>query len=229
MSRRFVDGFNIEHAFLPIAVERQPAQLHSITNEYIPQYPIFPLETVQTIFQRKKTEWEASSACQQLMSTLQSATIPDVRKIVAFACFNMSDCEMAERSACQHALILILREYFAKRQQIAEEDILCFAQDPLYEDVDKRVLGDAGISVVENPRGFLEVDDTSLVLSVSPETAVRQIVTDIAQPAGMIWNRVEEVERRTEWVGQTEWYVALSQKSCIPCWDVLTSLPFKRG
>jgi SRR1 len=206
MARRFADEFNIEYAFLPIVVEPQPIQLHSVTNEYIPQYPIFPFETVQAIFQRMRTEWEASSVCQQLMSTLRSAALPDVKKIVAFACFNMSDCMMAERSACQHALILILRDFFAKRQHIVEEDILCFAQDPLYENVDKRVLVDAGISVAENPRAFLEVDGTSLVLSISPETAVRQIVADIAQPAVMIWNRVQEIQRSPDWVGQTEWY-----------------------
>ncbi|KAI5861222.1 hypothetical protein GGS23DRAFT_577629 [Durotheca rogersii] len=205
-TRRFADEFNIEHAFLPMVVEPRPVQLHSVTNDYVPQYPVLPLEAVQATLQRKRTEWESSSACQQLLSTLRSAAIPDVRRIVAFACFNMSDCEMAERSACQHALLLILRKFFAERQRIAEEDIVCFAQDPLYEDVDKKVLAGAGISVVENPRAFLEVDDASLVLSISPETPVRQIVADIAQPAVMIWNRVEEVEQHAEWIGQTEWY-----------------------
>lgn len=202
-------------------MERQPIQLHTVTNEYVPQYPILPAETVREIFQRKRIEWEASSACQSLLSTLQSATVLSVSKIVAFACFNMSDCERVERSACQHALILILRSYFAKRQHIAEEDILCFAQDPLYEDIDKVVLSDVGVATLENPRAFLEVDHESLVLSISPETAVRQIVADIAQPAVMIWNRVEEVLQRPEAVGQTEWYGTVPWKP-LPYKAVLT-------
>ncbi|KAK1764742.1 hypothetical protein QBC33DRAFT_561423 [Phialemonium atrogriseum] len=87
---------------------------------------------------------------------------------------------------------------------MAEDDILCFAQDPLYEDADKTVLAETGISVLENPLAFLEVDDTSLVFSLSPETPVRQIVADIALPAIMIWNRVEKVRRKPDWVGHTE-------------------------
>ena len=185
-------------------VERQAIQLHSVTNEYVVQYPIFPHETVREIFQRKKFEWEASSAGQQLQSTLKSIAIPDVRKIVAFACFNMSDRIMAERSACQHALILILKEFFAKQQNPAG-NILCFAQDPLYEDVDRQILADAGVTVLENPRAFLEVDDTTLVFSLSPETPVRQIVADLARSAVMIWNKVAENQRMTASVGQTEW------------------------
>lgn len=113
---------------------------------------------------------------------------------------------MAERSACQHALVLILRAFFAGRQQTAGEDILCFAQDPLYEDIDERILTDAGISVLENPRAFLEVDDASVVFALSLETPVRQIIADIARPAVLIWNRVEEVELMPQWKGQTEWY-----------------------
>lgn len=186
-------------------VERYLVQLHNVTKEYVPQYPIFPLEAVRKTFQQKRIEWEASNPGQELLSRLGSANIPSVKKIIALACFNMSDCEMADRSAGQHALIPILRTFFARRQDMAEDDILCFAQDPLYEDVDKTVLAETGISVLENPLAFLEVDDTSLVFSLSPETPVRQIVADIALPAIMIWNRVEEVRRKPDWVGHTEW------------------------
>ena len=203
-----------------MVVEHQAIQLHSVTNEYVPQYPLLSLQEVQATFQRKRTEWESSGACQELISTLRSAAIPNVKNIVAFACFNMSDCAMAERSACQHALILILRQFFAKQQHITEGDIPCFAQDPLYEDVDKKVLADAGISALENPRAFLVVDDTSLVISISPEAPIRQIIADIAQPAVMIWNRVEEAQRGAELIGQTEWCGPLFKCSNVS--DVLT-------
>ena len=88
------------------------------------------------------------------------------------------------------------------------------------EDVDKKVLADAGITALENPRAFLVVDDTSLVISISPEAPIRQIIADIAQPAVMIWNRVEEAQRGAELIGQTEWCGPLFKCSNVS--DVLT-------
>ena len=185
-------------------VERQLVQLHNVTKEYAPQYPILPLDVVRKTFQQKRVDWEASNPGQELFQRLGSVKIPTIKKIIALACFNMSDCEMADRSAGQHALVPILRTFFARHQDMDEDDILCFAQDPLYEDADKAVLAEAGISVLENPVAFLEVDDASLVFSLSPETPVRQIVADIALPAVMIWDRVEEFRQDPDWVGHTE-------------------------
>ena len=63
--------------------------------------------------------------------------------------------------------------------------------DPIYRIEDKTVLAEAGFTVVDDPRGVLHVDDASVVISVSPDIPVRQIVADIARPAIVIWNRVE--------------------------------------
>ncbi|KAL1902239.1 hypothetical protein Sste5346_001215 [Sporothrix stenoceras] len=66
----------------------------------------------------------------------------------------------------------------------------CFAQDPAYDAADRAVLAMEGISVLEDPYGFLAVDETTVVISVAPSVPVRQIVTDIARPAAMIWGRI---------------------------------------
>ncbi|CAK7218523.1 hypothetical protein SCUCBS95973_003517 [Sporothrix curviconia] len=66
----------------------------------------------------------------------------------------------------------------------------CFAQDPAYDAADRAVLAMEGISVLEDPYGFLAVDETSVVISVAPSVPVRQIVADIARPAAMIWGRI---------------------------------------
>lgn len=66
----------------------------------------------------------------------------------------------------------------------------CFAQDPAYDAADRTVLAMEGISVLEDPYGFLAVDETTVVISVAPSVPVRQIVTDIARPAAMIWGRI---------------------------------------
>lgn len=72
--------------------------------------------------------------------------------------------------------------------------IQCFAQDPVYTNVDKVVLAEHGVTVVDDPRGFLQVDDQSAVLSFAPNICVRQIVADIARPALLIWNTVHDEE-----------------------------------
>jgi hypothetical protein len=73
-------------------------------------------------------------------------------------------------------------------------EVMCYAQDPSYTAVDKRLLRNKGVTVLEDPRGFLEVDDDSVVISVSPTVPVRQIVADIAKPMVLIWDRGVEVE-----------------------------------
>ncbi|KAI2606141.1 uncharacterized protein GGS25DRAFT_533266 [Hypoxylon fragiforme] len=67
-----------------------------------------------------------------------------------------------------------------------EEEVRCFAQDPAYRPLDQEVLDGAGITVLEDPRAFLEVDDNAFVVSISPNAPVQQIVADLASPAAII-------------------------------------------
>ena len=105
--------------------------------------------------------------------------------------------------AYQHALILTMRDILENRPgQSSEqaENIQCFAQDPLYTEADDAALGNAGITVLRDPRAFLEVDDQTLVISFAPNVPVRQIIADIARPAIMIWDRVmSEAEALAFW------------------------------
>lgn len=119
---------------------------------------------------------------------------------MAFACHRPSVVDRAERVAAEHALVLGIRDFFARY----EPAVQCYAQDPVYEDVDREVLGELGVVVLDHPRGFLEVDESAAVFSPAPETAVRQIVAGIARPALMIWDRVCEIPREGGWVGQAE-------------------------
>ena len=103
----------------------------------------------------------------------------------------------------EHALVLSIRDFFARRDPTTT--VRCYAQDPVYGDVNREVLGELGMTVLDNPRGFLEVDESTAVYSLAPEVAVRQIVADIARPALMIWDRVCEIPREgMGWVGRAE-------------------------
>ena len=77
-------------------------------------------------------------------------------------------------------------------------DIRCYAQDPAYVDSDKELLKTIGIETIEDPKGFLEVDEKTLVVSVAPNVAVRQIVADLKWPGAMLWNTVKSMEIEKE-------------------------------
>ncbi|EAL87725.1 hypothetical protein KXW29_004631 [Aspergillus fumigatus] len=54
------------------------------------------------------------------------------------------------------------------------------------------VLEKSDIKVLEDPEGFLEMDDASLVFSCSPNICVKEIVVDIARPLALIWCTVKD-------------------------------------
>jgi hypothetical protein len=128
-------------------------------------------------------------------------------KVVAFACGRMAwasdEDDMATvRSVAWHVLLLEVKKLLAAARRAApapasgggEGEVECYAQDPSYTAVDKRLLQNKGVTVLEDPRGFLEVDDDSVVISVCPTVPVRQIVADIAKPMVLIWDSGVEVE-----------------------------------
>lgn len=167
------------------------------------RYASVPREVVERDFDRNLHEWMTSEQCKQLQSLdIVREEAIRIKKIVAFACGSITHFKEQSRgrSCYQHGLIKTLRDILIQarhgdinltREQ-REEQIQCFIQDPAYTDIDRKVLqDDYGIATInENPEGFLEVDDSTLVLSFSPNVPVRQVVVDIAKPAVMIWDRV---------------------------------------
>lgn len=138
---------------------------------------------------------EASEECNRLSAALMAIKVPDkITKVVAFACCTLSGHESCEDSITQHALILTIKRILKRKNRTGDEEIRCYAQDPAYTDVDRTVLACAGIHVLEDPHAFLEVDESSVVISFAPGIAVRQIVTDLARPAIIVWDRVEKSE-----------------------------------
>ena len=90
-------------------------------------------------------------------------------------------------------MVLVVRDFFAKRQGDAGA-IMCYAQDPIFTDTDKQVLQEQGITVLDNPHGFLEMDQEAVVISHSADVPVRSITAELAQPAMMIWDKVMDDE-----------------------------------
>jgi hypothetical protein len=201
-----VDDFSLSEAFLAMTMKVVPVPVLPATGEVVAQYPLRPAAETRAILQQEKAKWDASAACRELVTTLQGVAdagrLPRVDKVVAFACNHPSSVERAERVAAEHALVLSIMDFFARRDPTTT--VRCYSQDPVYEDVDREVLGELGMTVLDNPRGFLEVDESAAVFSQAPDIAVRQIVADIAKPALMIWDKVRKIPREGYWVGRAE-------------------------
>ncbi|KAL4770140.1 hypothetical protein BDW60DRAFT_218276 [Aspergillus nidulans var. acristatus] len=91
--------------------------------------------------------------------------------------------------------ILVAKE----REEKEDDEIKCYAQDPAYSEADLSLLHSIGIQPLDDPKGFLEIDEETLVFSVSPNVPVKQIVADVQWPGAMIWNTVAEEEREARW------------------------------
>jgi hypothetical protein len=149
----------------------------------------------EDIFQSTRDQWQKSEQCKQLILIIQSINVlVNINQIVAFACGSIrNDLDTDQetpRSSCQHSLILTLRDILdGKREDLGS--VSCYAQEPAYSDTDKLILGDHGITVLDDQDGFLRVDDSTLVISCAPQVPVKQIIIDLARPAAMIWNRIE--------------------------------------
>ncbi|CAG8909103.1 unnamed protein product [Penicillium egyptiacum] len=172
----------------------------SKTEKNIPWPGPMDREVVARTFQDKAQEWNESPACEKLKRILSSsAKNHEIDKVVGFALGTMSSQYFIEdgslrtedgwRSGSQHALLVTIVEWLKERDD--KQKVLCYSQDPAYTEVDEKILKEAGIEVIEDPRGWLEVDEHSIVVSISPNVPAKEIITDIARPAVVIWYRVE--------------------------------------
>jgi hypothetical protein len=137
-------------------------------------------------FQLELTRWKASQPSEELHEILARAEIPPIKKIVAFGLGTMMQHDIDEpraRPLAQHAMLLQVAEFFHETQP------RILLQDPDYREHDKAVVEGLWVNAgfVDDPQGFLEIDDDTLVVSIRPDVPVRTIVADIATPAAMIW------------------------------------------
>ena len=151
-------------------------------------------EETEKRFQAVSQEWKASQQCQKLETLLMSKPALAINKVVAFACASMADQNNDDdrpmRSRYQHALVVTLCKMFGQINE-SKGPIQCYAQDPAYGDVDRSVLAQHDVTVVEDPVAFLQVDDNTAVVSIAPDICVKEIVCDLAKPAVLIWYVVD--------------------------------------
>ncbi|KAJ7933138.1 hypothetical protein B0H13DRAFT_1592580 [Mycena leptocephala] len=176
--------------YLPYQLIHETFWRDTETKERVSSFLSLTDEETNLLFHRLKIEFEASDDFREISSVMKSPAIPSgIRKIVAFA--RGSPSARTGRIPCvmQHILVLALKDMLSRKNGNAAV-IQCFAQDPIYSDMDKQLLGKHGITVLDDPRGFLQLDESSIVISIAPNIPVKQIVTDLACPAVIIWNSI---------------------------------------
>ncbi|KAL2785655.1 hypothetical protein BJX66DRAFT_314426 [Aspergillus keveii] len=144
--------------------------------------------------QRAIDTWRDSQSWEQLKKALSGVSLPPVKKFVAFALSSMpafSDVPRDNRSLFQHALLVTLRDLLLESSTQEHDGIKCYAQDPAYTERDIAVLQSCGVTVLPDPEGFLEVDEETAVISISPNVPVKQVVSELARPALIIWNTIK--------------------------------------
>ena len=152
----------------------------------------------ESFFDEIRKTWDASEASCRLRSILASADIQcNINKIVGFGLGPISYYSVqnsdpgAHRSSHQHSLILTVRDILGEGTPDRHQ-CTCYSQDPAYSQTDEALLLRFGIITLGNPKAFLEVDESTAVISCCPNVPVKQIVSDISQPALVIWCKILE-------------------------------------
>lgn len=168
-------------------------------------------DDVQKTFESHQKAWLGSAMRTSTLNILEGISSPiPINKIVCFGLgrldwpgvdTNANLAASVRRCSKQHAFALTMAEAVRTWCSASRtSDVKCYAQDPAYDAVEKEVLKNVGITVLDDPKGFLEVDQNTMVISSSPNIPVKQVVADGIWPAAMIWNTViDEGEEKTEW------------------------------
>ncbi|KAK2794037.1 hypothetical protein FQN51_000946 [Onygenales sp. PD_10] len=145
-------------------------------------------------FRRAIHDWHASEDCSKLKSIIagfmKDRPTWEIKYVAGFAFGALSSKYAKEKWArtvqFQHALLFTLGNTLPGKQK------KCFVQDPCYTDVDRLVLGKFNIGVLDDPEGVLKVDSSTVVCSICPSTALKQMFCDLWQdklqwPPIIIW------------------------------------------
>jgi hypothetical protein len=174
---------------------------HKFTKETLDACYVGSVEKTTKTFKSNLEQWERSKERAMLDSIIRSVTFPTlIQKIITVACGSIANDVQQEipRSSFQHAFICTLRDIFMDCQRNLV-DIQCYAQDPAYSEADTQVLTDYGFTILDDPDGLLEINESALLFSCAAEFPVKQVLTELAQPAAIIWDRVKEPDPTTLW------------------------------
>ncbi|KAJ5629765.1 hypothetical protein N7528_003422 [Penicillium herquei] len=194
----FWHGYDPKRPYLcPLAINNSAIIRDKVTKKIIP-WETAPRDEVFSYFERDLEAWNKTKMCANVKRILNSvAKNLEITKVVAVSLDSVSrdrewdrEYQQEGRSAYQHGLARTLRDWVKEKNSGA--DVPCLVQDPAYLDIDKDVLTAHGFKVIDDPQAWLEIDDFSIVVSISSNVPTREMIADISRPAVVIWNVVED-------------------------------------
>ncbi|RWA04127.1 hypothetical protein EKO27_g10979 [Xylaria grammica] len=175
-----LEFFKFEKAYLPMWIFSPIMRLGTgLEFKHPPTRPEEDFNMYQAIVQ----QWKTSQHFEQVQDVLASVEIPfAVTKVIGLGLGPLViKSRVFERCAFQHALVPVLRQKFSISSS-------AYVQDPAYTQRDRNILHSAGLTVLEDPQGLLELDEYSILLTISPNLPIEDIVADICRPGIIIWN-----------------------------------------
>lgn len=111
------------------------------------------------LLRRSSRIWENTAQCQALRAILMSRKDISISRIVGLALGSFATVypSLQDRSAFQHALLLTLRDIYCNMQNLAQQSIPCFAQDPICNIVDITAAEETGIKLWKTLTDFLKL------------------------------------------------------------------------
>ncbi|KAJ6037058.1 hypothetical protein N7540_001337 [Penicillium herquei] len=180
----------------PLSINNNALVRDKATKEIVP-FPCAKADVALSHFQKDLEAWNKTEMCANVKRILDSAAQHlEIKKLVAVSLDSVSrhrDWEMEwkqeGRSGYQHGLALTLRDWVKEKN--SGVDVPCFAQDPAYLDPDKEILPQYGFQIIDDPEAWLEMDDFSVVISISSNVPSKVIIADISRPAVVICDRID--------------------------------------
>jgi hypothetical protein len=186
--------------------------LQIVTRSYdIPEGENFSTGEFNVWWSEAVENWETAKpwrniemSIQQTFENIPNKNLPPINKIIAFEIGSVwrqyannkpyeHRYEGVEDRVSQHALIRAIGVYL--RQRTGNKVQTC-VQDPTYTAEDLPFLQHLGLEQLEEPAGFTNFDQHTLVYSVNAGIPVMQIIADMERTPAMIFWR-EAVEHNT--------------------------------
>ncbi|KAI0836614.1 hypothetical protein F5Y06DRAFT_272951 [Hypoxylon sp. FL0890] len=181
--------FEPQTAYLPMKIGACTREIDHVP-EYEEKPPVSSTEELCQAFRYAEHQFRTSKYQDQLQATLATLETPFVLdKIVGLALGPLIlGTQICDDQMIQHALVSVLHSSLVQRGILLAASER-YVQDPVYTQKDRNVLSSEGFTVLNDPQAFLELDESSVLVSISPDIPVKQIVADICRPGIIIWNK----------------------------------------
>ncbi|KAJ8129826.1 hypothetical protein O1611_g3804 [Lasiodiplodia mahajangana] len=149
--------------------------------------PVPPAEDF-SIYQALEQEWKMTQHYAQLEEILTNIEIPfTLTKVIAVALgpFTIKS-QITRHSFIQHAFVSTIHSILVRRGTLpasAEK----YVQDPAYSSRCKDLIQSVGFTIIDDPRAWLDMDESSVLVSINADITVEDIVADLCRPGIIIW------------------------------------------